>query len=246
MTRTACAAVLFACARLASAQCSCASTNFSCSISGGDTVCITPTLNGGTGKWDITISATGDGGNNLIEVSILATVDETAVGAVSISNTAGAAVDLEITLAGTGATTNLESVDSIVGSGTGITTIFLLDTENSCGSISVNRVLNARVRGNLTGNVSATTGRVGTLRVDGSIAGGVAISAATRIDFINVPTAGADIGASGNPASILCADEFRNLFVGGVALTRATELARLGAYSVRSQKDVQRSPLPAL
>ncbi len=88
MNRFACASTcvlsLLALARAATAQCGCGSTNFNCTVSTGDTVCITPTFNATTGKWDISIAATIDNSNNVISVTIEANTDETAVGEVAL------------------------------------------------------------------------------------------------------------------------------------------------------------------
>jgi hypothetical protein len=203
--------IMAACTCAARAQCS---GPFSLTPGSGDTVTIECSQNGS--KWDVTLNATADGGAAGITATLIVTIASTQLGTVTLTNTAGASVTFATTLQGSGGAVNIASVDSVVkgGGSNGKVTLANLRTSGDVGSIAVDAIEQARVGANLTGNVTVSDGNLVSLWVDGSIAGGVVISVpAGRIEVINVPTAGADIGASGNLATISCRDQLRRLVV---------------------------------
>ena len=197
---------------------------FSMTVSGGDTATLVSCgLVSGT-TYDLTVTATADGGNNVITCTIDVTTNPRSIGTATFTNTAGSGVELRIVLRGSSPTNDPVVVSSIVrgGGSNGAVRLDTLSTVGDVGTISVSSIGLVTVGGDLTGDITCTTGNLGTLEVNGSISGTTEITVSNgRIDLINVPTSGGDIGASNNPAIIEC-EELRRLFVAGDVWARVT------------------------
>ncbi|MCB9841020.1 MAG: DUF4402 domain-containing protein [Phycisphaeraceae bacterium] len=167
-------------------------------------------------KWNVTLTATIDGGTAGIASTLDVTSASTQLGTVTLTNTAGSSVDFAVTIQGLAGAVNITSADSVVkgGGSNGTVTLADLRTSGNVGAISVDAITQVRVGGNLTGNIIVSNGNLGTLWVDGNVSGDTEISVTKgRIDFINLPNSGSDFGEFDDSASIYASDEIRNIFV---------------------------------